>query len=344
MILKIFESAQNLIVNHVPFAFAIVTNTKGSVPISPGSIMLVKKNGDIIGTVGGSDVEEETRIAGLKCIQNNMTWEKKFQLSYKKDSGVDLICGGEVQIWAIPLFSQHFLAAERIVQLIKQRQNFLLCVLKEKNNGKILCVDHGNYISGCIESDDIPNTLKTSITECFNSKCNLVTQNPDMFLLNIQPLPKVLLCGGGNINYQIAEFLDKIEYFYSVFDTRDKFASKVRFPKACELLRNYDEINLNSFTHTVVATHAQSLDYEAIQFLLKKRFDGYIGLIGSKSKKKDFSSKFQQDRTDNFELVDCPMGVNIPTSNVEEIAISVTAKLIDHSNTKLFVKPKIITR
>lgn len=332
-LLSLFEQAQTLAEQHIPFSIAIVTGTRGSAPARAGSVMMVMNTGEVMGTIGGSDVEEKTRIQSLRCIQNHSTQKLTFKLSNKSSGGEDLACGGEVEIWAFPVFSQCNLPAGRIVQLIKQRKPFAICICLSSDHADVYAVDGEGYVSGSPEPgvSDFIKSQFSAILSGANSCVKFFRDNP-VFFVRVRPLPYVLMCGGGHIHFELAKLLDNLGYFYAVYDKRPEFASKRRFPNARMNFNRLTDSDIYDFSHISIASHNQSVDFECVNLILRRGFKGYIGLIGSKSKHKDFARRLEAENVTGFDAVDCPMGIGIQTSTVTEIAFSIASKIIDTYN------------
>lgn len=331
MTLRLFNQAHKLIEDRKPFAFCIVASTQGSVPVKTGSMMIVESSGDVIGTIGGSELEEKVRTEALKCIQNHATYRNNFELNYRKETGEDVACGGKAEVWAFPVFGPNMFPAQRVSQLIKQRKPFVVSVLLRLNSGSLFCTDDEGYVSLYAEDNAITQFIKKHSKDIVSSGRSKIIQyenNPVLFV-DFDVLPSVLICGGGHIGYELAKLLDGLGYIYHVVDDREKFGSKSRFPNSYGIHKDINELELHSFSHVVVVSYSQSVDYAYIKQLLKSGYKGYIGLIGSKSKRLDFKKRLEKEGIEKFEqYVNCPVGININAKSVHEIAVSIAAEII----------------
>ena len=155
----------------------------------------------------------------------------------------------------------------------------------------------------------------------------------------IQPLPHILLAGGGHCAQAIADASAPLGWSVSVLDARPEYASDELWPDAEEciasepgdfLARETTE-SLARFSHILLLGHDWAID-EALLIGLLERAEGRprIGCIGSKSKWKAFvksalNSGITQDLLDT---VICPIGVNIGAESPQEIAVAVLAQII----------------
>ena len=155
----------------------------------------------------------------------------------------------------------------------------------------------------------------------------------------IQPMPHILLAGGGHCAQAIADASAPLGWSVSVLDARPEYASDELWPDAEEciasepgdfLARETTE-SLARFSHILLLGHDWAID-EALLIGLLERAEGRprIGCIGSKSKWKAFvksalNSGITQDLLDT---VICPIGVSIGAESPQEIAVAVLAQII----------------
>jgi len=65
--LEIYQELMDMVARKERGVLVTIVGTEGSVPRQPGSKMLVKEDGETVGTVGGGDVES----CGRPAKQNN---------------------------------------------------------------------------------------------------------------------------------------------------------------------------------------------------------------------------------------------------------------------------------
>lgn len=82
-------------------ALATVIGTQGSVPRHPGSKMLVRADGSIVGTVGGGRMEALVIQESLLAISDGQTRTTNYSLN-DLGAGDPGVCGGTVQIFIEP--------------------------------------------------------------------------------------------------------------------------------------------------------------------------------------------------------------------------------------------------
>ena len=155
----------------------------------------------------------------------------------------------------------------------------------------------------------------------------------------IEPLPHILLAGGGHCAQAIADASAPLGWSVSVLDARPEYASEELWPDAEEciaaepgvfLSRETTE-SLARFSHILLLGHDWAID-ETLLIGLLERNEGRprIGCIGSKAKWRAFEkSALQAGISQNtLDTVICPIGVTIGAESPQEIAIAVLAQII----------------
>lgn len=82
-------------------ALATVIATSGSTPREQGAKMLIRQDGSILGTVGGSLLEGQVREEAKKVIREGKPKLLSFDLTGKKEDG--MICGGKADVYIEPI-------------------------------------------------------------------------------------------------------------------------------------------------------------------------------------------------------------------------------------------------
>jgi xanthine dehydrogenase accessory factor len=157
----------------------------------------------------------------------------------------------------------------------------------------------------------------------------------------MEPVPHVLIAGGGHVGRSVAIVCDTLGWSHSVFDVRPEYAEEDRYPSASELyassvsefLDGEDEQSLGRFSDVLLLGHDWAVDQEMLIGLLGNRGEAErprIGAIGSKTKwnafrKAAIESGLAESAVDS---VRCPIGLEIGADSPEEIAVAVCAELL----------------
>ena len=112
---EIYKKINDLLYKQEKFAVATIIRTEGSTPRNVGAKMIVTKDGNINGTIGGGHNEATVIAEAVKAIKDGKTRILTFRLEGENDSG--MICGGNMDVYiepAQPAFSILFLGGGNI--------------------------------------------------------------------------------------------------------------------------------------------------------------------------------------------------------------------------------------
>ena len=204
-------------------------------------------------------------------------------------------------------------------------------LLQEKNGG------HGGFVETFQLYKDAKGQAGTPLDSLCGGRATLSFEV-------IQPMPHILLCGGGHCGKAIADACELLDWKHSVFDVREEFANKELYPEAeewnncsaSEFIENEDATSLARFSDILLLGHQWSVDEELLKGMLSAQqlnpnnWRSRIGVIGSKSKWDAFSKSSLEDGIEQKYLdeVDCPIGLNVGAETPAEIAIAVIGQLI----------------
>ena len=157
----------------------------------------------------------------------------------------------------------------------------------------------------------------------------------------ITPRPHILIAGGGHVGLSISKVCDSLEWLYSVFDIREEYCDRLRYPNAegnfCssveEFLQQESSDSMTRFSDILLLSHDWSVDEEMLIGLLQLFKEGRrprIGAIGSKKKWSAFEKKAIENGVEKrlIDSVRCPIGLDIGADTPEEIAIAVCAEVL----------------
>lgn len=100
----VFEAVVSAQQENKPAALATVIETKGSVPRQAGSKMLVWPNGEIVGTVGGGQMEAYVIEEALAALRDGQPRVLTYNLS-DLGAGDPGVCGGTARVFVEPLLT-----------------------------------------------------------------------------------------------------------------------------------------------------------------------------------------------------------------------------------------------
>jgi xanthine dehydrogenase accessory factor len=98
----VFEALLKAQSNGEPVALATVVSVKGSVPRHEGSKMVVRRDGSMVGTVGGGAMESLVVKEALAAIQDGRSRMPSFTMN-DLEAGDPGVCGGTVEVFIEPI-------------------------------------------------------------------------------------------------------------------------------------------------------------------------------------------------------------------------------------------------
>ena len=156
----------------------------------------------------------------------------------------------------------------------------------------------------------------------------------EIFVEPILPQPVAYIFGGGHISTALAKSANAAGFAIVVIDDREQFANKERFPMAQQLYTSYEtafaQIQPNASSYLVIVTRGHRDDMRVLAWAVRTQAR-YIGMIGSRRKVLSVYQALEKEgyAPEEFSRVYAPMGLEIGALSPEEIAISITAELIE---------------
>ena len=147
-------------------------------------------------------------------------------------------------------------------------------------------------------------------------------------------LPRALIFGAGHVGQMLCRAAAMAGFRVSVFDDRESFASRHRFPEAAEvavrsLQGPFDDLTVNAATTLLIVTRGHQHDQDILRWAAS-RPAAYVGMIGSRAKRRAIFRALEEEGMDPSVLarVHTPMGLDIGALTPGEIAVAVVAEMI----------------
>ena len=307
--------------------------------------MLVFADGAQAGTLGGGCVEAEVKRRAIAILDEGQAQIASFQLDndYGWDDG--LICGGRMQVLIEPLaagdagdYYRHFAevldrgegASEAIVFDgdkcgLAAPSSYLF-----DGEGRLVAKRRGEG-----DTDDPPAPVQACLRP-LSERPKVAAAHGIAFLPTL-PRCRLLIVGGGHIGQAVGNMAADLDFDVWVLDDREQYANKERFPRAQRLfvgdISLLADLDVNHNTYCLIVTRGHNHDEEAL-FHLVDRGARYVGLIGSRRKIKLIFDDLLAEgiSSETLDAVYAPLGIDIGSQTVPEIAISILAELIAHRN------------
>ncbi|HQU41345.1 MAG TPA: XdhC family protein [Pirellulales bacterium] len=327
-----------------PVVYCRLVETRGSTPQKAGAGMLVFTDGSQAGTLGGGCVEAEVKRRALAVAERGAAETMSFQLDndYGWDDG--LICGGRMLVLVDPLRPgddvRYFEQARAIV---------------ESGAGCVEAVVFDAAKSGlpaptCYLFDDAGRLVNSrprngdSVPPAVSEHLPTLAERPrpsatgGIAYLPVLPRCRLLVVGGGHVGQAVGNLAADLDFEVWVVDDRAEFVSQERFPKAMRRIcgpigDTLRDLEITPDTYAVIVTRGHNHDEEALDRLVD-RGARYVGLIGSRRKIKLIFDDLAAEgvSAEALSRVYAPLGIDIGSQTVPEIAVSILAELISHRN------------
>jgi len=306
---------------------------RGSVPRKDYPVMLVDSSCNIIGTIGGGALEHSVIELAQKVIQTGKSIIKDFELSNQDVTQSGSICGGATKVLIEPFSDEIRSIFKSIFDDNIGNNNILVTSIYLQDELKI----NRKRITKDFHITFPKSVVKVIDDVIMQEKSKSIAIKDVIYLIqNIGDQPTLHIFGAGHVGKAVAELAHYIELNTKIYDERKDLTTSDRFPFALQInnseipdLLNELEITPNDFV--LVATRGHQHDFELMQWLLKLEIN-YISLVSSKKKWQLLSKALIKDgfSKDKLEKVHSPVGLDIGSETVPEIAVSIISEIIYH--------------
>ena len=298
---KIFDEASNWENTGTEMALAIVLKTWGSSPRQPGSMMLIREDGHLVGSVSGGCVEGAVIVGSRQIMKENKTEVMEFGVADEDAWSVGLSCGGKISVFVCP--------RNRIEEGLFQK----LCNVKNSRESIILECD----------------TQKGRIS-IINDKA---TENENVFNIKVTAKPRLLIVGAVHISQHLIPMAKEAGFDVLLIDPRSHFGTSERFPEV-EVSNDWPDealkkVKLSDKDCLVTLTHDPKIDDPALQIALASPLFS-ICCLGSKRTHAARRNRLLNSgiTEKQFDRIHGPAGLDINAKTPAEIAVSILAELI----------------
>lgn len=327
---------------------ATVTRTHGSTPQKPGSSALFDANGLVCGTVGGGIVEGRVQKLAREAIMSKKSGHFSFNLDNDISKKEEAICGGEITILIDANLNNHFSVFEQLKRSVENRiPGVLLTMVTSFTENEVL-----------INRYWITETFVPAIPEEFIEKIEPVVsemlsvanaadyreieltisdEEPSslFFLEAVFPAGHLVIAGAGHIGKSLAHLGDMLDFEVTVIDDRPEYANYENIPEADHIIvkdigEALKDLKKNKDTYVVIVTRGHKDDAAALIPCIGSDL-AYTGMIGSKKKIAIMRTSFIENKwatSEQWKKIFTPVGIDIKSRTVEEIALSIAAQLV----------------
>lgn len=349
---NIYHQLLDFIRKNKPCVLTTVTATHGSTPQKPGSSAIFDKSGLLTGTVGGGAIELSVGEIAEEAIQSQKSGYYRFDLDNDISDFESAICGGGMSILVDADPVKHTKIFEALMESENNRIHGVLATLC--SSGSPECAEMERFWLTPENLNNVSELLPRQVILAANEM--LAKRNPGeyreilipgskegeekpVFLESVVPPPQLIIAGAGHVGKALSHLGKLLDFEVTVWDDRPEFANKFNLPDADKILSGeLDESLVNMIadrdTFIVIVTRGHKKDADVLrQFIGSKA--GFIGMIGSRRKivmVRDSFLKHGWATAEQWDKIHTPIGLEIGSKTVQEIAVSIAAQLVQVRN------------
>jgi len=333
---------------------ATIVATEGSSPQVPGVSALFSADGLLIGTLGGGVLEARAQAKAFESLEKGNSYLNKFGLYADITSKDEAICGGEAYILFDVKPQEHKETFSLLIESLSNRHpGVLVNMISRTGEDRVKIsrswMEKDKIFGEEAEKQDVP--LQGEIKEAFEAGKPIfmpLKKDPEgkgakyeadqeslLYLEPFHPLSHLIIAGAGHVGQAVAHLGSLLDFEVIVIDDRPEFANKERFPEVDHIIveeigQAITNLPKTEDSYYVIVTRGHSHDAEALKACIGSDV-AYIGMIGSARKialmRKNFldqvwATPFQFDR------IHAPIGIDIQSKTIQEIAVSIAAELV----------------
>lgn len=331
-----------------PLALVTVISTNGSTPQKPGSSALFSTNGIIAGTIGGGIVEGRVQKLAVEALKTKESGLFIFNLANDISNKEDAICGGQISVLIDANLNNSASVFGQIKKSLENRIPGVLITMVTRYNELSVLINR--YWISSSYTPEIPEPflekiipvvnelLKTKDTSDYRELAlSIPGEEPTsvFFLEPVFPLPKLIIAGAGHIGKALSHLASRLDFEVTVIDDRPEYANSENIPDASAIIvgdigKAVQNIKKGDDTYIVIVTRGHKDDAEALKPCFGTEL-AYTGMIGSRKKIAAMKTHFIEQKwatNEQWDLIYAPVGIDIKSQTVEEIAVSIAAQLV----------------
>lgn len=316
--------------------YTCLIETRGSTPQKAGAAMLVYEDGSQVGTLGGGCVEAEVKRKSLENLASAKMEIVDFQLNHDYGWDDGLICGGRMRLLIAPI--SHDTDISYYKTYLKQIADGHGCT-------EAITMDESVGVPGTRFLFDEDSQIVDSMSE-HSASLRMIEHLPQLagrpkpsVMEGVAYLPqlpeaRLVIVGAGHVGRKLAQYAADVDFHVTVVDDREIYCNAENIPEASDwIVGDFDQVlpglDIGSQSFCVIVTRGHNHDEEALFHLIQGQ-PRYLGMIGSKRKIRLIFDDLIRNgiAPELLETVHAPLGLEIGSQTVPEIAISIVAELI----------------
>ena len=281
-----------------------VVRTWGSSPRPPGSLMIIRDDGQVAGSLSGGCIEDDLigRVARGE-LASRLPQTTTYGVSAEEAQRFGLPCGGTVQIVLEPLGAQsllrELLAAIEQHRVVRRRLELATGIVS---------------LEPSIEGDAVR----------FDERTLTTVHGPRL---------RLVIIGAGQLSRYLAAMAVMLDYRVTVCDPREEYQEGWAELPTVTLSRTMPDdlviaMNLDAHSALVALTHDPKLDDLALMEALKTPAF-YVGALGSRRNNEARRARLREFDVSEAEVraLRGPVGLNLGGRTPPEIALAIVAEM-----------------
>lgn len=345
---NLYSDIQRLLASEKLLALATVVRTSGSTPQKPGSSALISPAGIVAGTVGGGVTEARVTEAAINALGTNNSFIFRYELTGDISAKEEAICGGVISVLIEPDLNKHASVFATVGSSLENRIPGVLVTMVTPFSDNASMVNR--YWMTIDSKPEIPEDFASVIFPEVDSMLDRSAYPPfreieltqegqepasTFFLEAVFPPVKLVIAGAGHIGRSLAHLGSRLGFYVTVVDDRPEYANSLNIPGADKIIVEdigaaLSKIRNDRDTFVVIVTRGHKDDAAALRQCIGAPL-AYTGMIGSRKKLAVMKLEFIEKgwaTEEQWNKVYAPIGLEIGSQTVEEIAVSIAAQLI----------------
>ncbi|MEI6050569.1 MAG: XdhC family protein [Bacteroidota bacterium] len=337
-----------------PLILATVTGASGSTPQKPGSSALFDNRGLVYGTVGGGIVEGRVQKIAMDAIISKESGHFHFNLANNIYNTEEAICGGQISVLVDAKPYNYISVFQQVKQSIDNHIPGVMITMITGLTEKNILINR--YWISKYDKPAIPGVffekiepVIVSLLSALNTsdyrelELTMPGEEPSsLFLLEpVFPPAQLIIAGAGHIGKALAHLGGMLGFEVTVIDDRPEYANNENIPDTDHIIvkdigEAIKELKKEDDTYVVIVTRGHKDDALALKPCIGSGL-AYTGMIGSKKKIESMRMNFLTNgwaTSKQWDEIYAPVGLDIKSQTVEEIAVSIAAQLVMVRNSR----------
>jgi xanthine dehydrogenase accessory factor len=327
-------------------ALATIVGVKGSTYRREGARLLIREQGDPIGTLSGGCLEGDVRLAADDVMRSGRPQLIHFDLTADDEAvwGWGLGCNGVIDVFVEPADGAA-VTAEAIRRAVDEGHHVVSVIVVEAaegsaaSPGRRMLVHADGSTEGSLGDPALDTVAQERAVRALQEERSgteeLAGDTRAFFEVLVPPI-RVLVCGAGHDAIPLVRFAAGLGWRVEVVDDRDAFLKPRRFPGAARFVKAEPigaarDAGVDERTYVVVMSHNFLRDKDYLRSFLGTPA-AYIGMLGPAARLEKLLHALRREGYEpnpaDLGVVHGPAGLDLGGDGPEEVAWAITAEIL----------------